>query len=269
MTEHDAPAPAGRDEHGRRLSLGWPVLVLAGWLLYECTAEPGLAAAVACAKFGWADLQAAFWLRRVDPDRRRGATCFWCYLTFGLWKVAVMATLAMILLGFLAALLDGGRPPPAANNNPSPVLGGALVAASIGFSLSFCTTYVALWSALRNGVRIWLGVAPYRARRERFWPPHHGKINFAPYVAFTTLVLSVWAIVLIVVGLVLAWRPRGAFAIACLVLGMIGLIAFLIMAFPLLARRLFARSPLDCWEVEPGEAAYQAASNAQAPDRFD
>ncbi len=258
--------PSDRGER-RRLSLGWPVLVLAGWLLYEYTTAPGLAAAVAWAKFGWADLQAAWWLRRVDPDRRRGATCFWCYLTFGLWKVAVMATLTMILLGFLAPMLDGGRRPAAANN-PSPVLDGIVVAAGVGFGFSFVTTYVALWHALRNGVRIWLGVAPYRARRERFWPPHHGKINFAPYVAFTTLVLSVWAIVLAVVVLVLAWRPRGTFAIACLVLVMIGLIAFLIMAFPLLARRLFARSPLECWEVEPGEAAYQAADNPGAPDRF-
>jgi hypothetical protein len=75
-------------------------------LLYECTAQPGLAAAVACAKFGWADLRSVLWLRRVDPDRRRGATCFWGYLTFGLWKVAVASTLAMILLGTLAQVAN-------------------------------------------------------------------------------------------------------------------------------------------------------------------
>jgi hypothetical protein len=263
--KHDDPPTA---ERGRRLSLGWPVLVLAGWLLYECTAEPGLAAAVACAKFGWADLQAAWWLRRVDPDRRRGTTCFWCYLTFGLWKVAVMATLTMILLGFLAALLDGGRRPPAANN-PSPVLDGIVAAAGVGFGFSFVTTYVALWHALRNGVRIWLGVAPYRARRERFWPPYHGKVNFAPYVAFTTMIFTVWGVVLAIILVFLAWRPRGMFEAFCLFALMLGLISTLVMAFPLLARRLFARSPLECWEVEPGEAAYQAADNPNAPDRFD
>src|SRR5690348_799120 len=94
------------EDRGWRFPLSWTVLILLGWLLYECTAQPALAAAVACAKFGWADVRAAFWLRRVDPDRRRGATCFWCYLTFGLWKVAVMSILVMILLGFLGSLFD-------------------------------------------------------------------------------------------------------------------------------------------------------------------
>jgi hypothetical protein len=265
--QHDDPTPAGRDERGPRLSLGWPVLLLAGWLLYEGTAEPGLGAMVACAKFGWADLQAAYWLGRVDPDRRRGATCFWWYLAFGLWKIAVMATLTMILLGLLGALLNG--PPPAAgNNNPSPVFAGAMAAAAVGFVFSSLVTFVAVGYALRNGVRVWLGVAPYRARRQRFWPPHHGKVNFAPYVAFTTLILSIWAVVLAVIVLACAWQPRDAFTIVCLLLGTIALIAFLVMAFPLLARRLFARTPLECWEVEPGEAVYQAAHSVHDPERF-
>jgi hypothetical protein len=257
---NDDPQPAG----GSRLSLGWPALVLAGWLLYEVTADPGLASAVACAKFGWADLRAACWLRRVDPDRRRGMTCFWCYLTFGLWKVAVMATLTMILLGFFGAVF-AGRPPPG-NNKPPPVLEGILVAAGVGFVLSFLTTYVALWSALRNGVRIWLGGAPHHARTGRFWPPQHGKVNFAPYVAFTTLVFTVWAVVALVIVLVLAWKPRGPFGIGCLAIAMLSLIGSLIMAFPVVAGRLFARTPLECWQVEPGEAVYQAAE-ADGPDR--
>jgi hypothetical protein len=249
----------GQGEVGRRrLWLGWPAVLLAGWLLYELTASPGLAAAVACAKFGWADWQAARWLRRVDPDRRRGATCFWCYLTFGLWKVALSATVTMILLGFVGSLLDAGARPAAGNNNgPSPVLGGALAAASAGFGLSFVTTYVALWSALRNGVRVWLGVAPHRARAERVWPPFRGQTNFAPYVAFTTLVLTVWVVVLAVVGILLAWRPAGPVGAGLLLVLMVGLISSLLMTFPVLGQRLFARTPRECWPVVPGEAAYQ------------
>jgi hypothetical protein len=258
--QHDDPRPAER----KGLSLGWPALLLIGWLLYELTAEPGLAAAVACAKFGWADLQAACWLRRVDPDRRRGTTCFWCYLTFGLWKVAMMATLTMILLG---TLIDAGRRP--AGNNPPPVIAGTLAAAGVGFALSFLTTYVAMWSALRNGVRIWLGVAPHRARAQRFWPPQHGKVNFAPYVAFTTLILTVFALVGIAIALAIAWQPRGPLAIGLLVAVLLGLISTVIMAFPaIIARRLFARTPLECWPAEPGEAAYQAAEAGDRPDRF-
>jgi hypothetical protein len=238
------------------------VLLLAGWLLYELTADPGLASAVACAKFGWSDLRTACWLRRVDPDRRRGTTCFWCYLTFGLWKVAVMATLAMILLGLAESVFGGGRR--AGAGNPALLL-GTLSAAGVGFVLSFLTTYVALWSALRNGVRIWLGAAPHRARTGRYWPPHHGKVNFAPYVAFTTFIFTVWAIVGAVVVAALAWQPRGPILPVIMATVFLTLVGSTITAYPFLVARLCARSPLECWPVEPGEAAYQAAEGG-TPD---
>src|SRR5437763_14614346 len=78
--------------------VSWSAFFLLGWLLYECTSQPGLAAAVTCAKFGWSDWRAGWWLRRVDPDERRGRTCFWFYLAYGLWKVAVMASLVLFVL---------------------------------------------------------------------------------------------------------------------------------------------------------------------------
>src|SRR5690348_12629896 len=123
-----------------RWHLSWPMLFLAGWLLYEFTAQPGLAALVACAKLGWGDVRTAVWLRRVDPDRTRGQTCFWAYLTYGLWKIAVMATLTMIALGVFGLLFDRAPRPPQANNGLSPVFGGALAAMAMGFGLSFPTT---------------------------------------------------------------------------------------------------------------------------------
>ncbi len=261
--QHDDPESARRG----RLSLGWPVLLLAGWLLYELTAEPGLAAAVGCAKFGWADLRAACWLRRVDPDRRRGSTCFWCYLTFALWKVAVMATLAMILLGTVDTWLWGNRRA-AGGNNPSPIMAGIAAATGVGLGLSSLTTYVALWSALRNGVRIWLGVAPHRARTGRFWPPQHGKVNFAPLVAFTNLLMTVTAILCLFIALALAWQPRRPAGIVCLATLLLSLVGSILVAFPVLASRLFARTPLECWQAEPGEAAYQAAEAGDGTDRF-
>jgi hypothetical protein len=262
VERHDADVDTRGEGRGWSSYLGWPVLALAGWLLYECTAQPGLAAAVACAKFGWADLRAAFWLRRVDPDRRRAATCFWCYLTFGLWKVAVMSTLIMILLGFLGALINPNPRPLAANKGPSPVLGGALAAAGVGFGLSVPAAYVATGFALRHGVRIWLGAAPHRARRGRFWPPCHGKINFGPYVGFTTVVLTVWLLVLAVLGLALAWRPGGHVGPAILVIALLGSIGTLLSTFSALCQRLFARSPAECWPAQPDEIVYQSAEAA-------
>lgn len=248
---------------GRGLPVAWPALLVAAWLLYECTAQPALAALVVCLKFGWTDLRTALWLRRVDPDRCRGIACFWWYLTFGLWKVALMGTMTVVLLGFIGALIDNGRPP--ANNRPaSPVLDGALVAALIGFGLSFLSSYVALWKALRHGVRIWLGIAPHRTRAGRFWPPSEGRTNFAPYVTFTTLVLTVWAAALLALAAILAWQPRGGLEAFLILTGMLVLIAGMIMIFPVLARSVSARTPRDCWNAGPGEAAYQDAGSPDA-----
>jgi hypothetical protein len=250
----------GNGEHentGRSWSphLSWPMLVFAGWLVYEFTAQPALAAAVACAKFGWADLRTACWLRRVDPDRLRGQTCFWCYLTYGLWKVAVMATATMVSLSFLGVILE--RLPRAAGANGwSPVLGGVLAAAGVGFGLSFLTTYIALWSAMRNGVRIWLGHAPNRARLERFWPPCHGRINAGPFVAFTTLILTIWIIPLLLIGLVLLVRPNGFWPLL-IVMGMLVTIGGLVIGFIRVSDRLFARSPRDCWGSLADEEVFQ------------
>jgi hypothetical protein len=239
-----------------RLHLSWPMLFLAGWLLYEFTSQPGLAALVACAKFGWADMRTAFWLRRVDPDRLRGQTCFWAYLTYGLWKIAIMATLTMIVLGFVNVLIAQMARQPQANNGFSPVLGGALAAAMVGFGLSFPTTYIALWSARRNGVRIWLGQAPNRARKESFWPPHHGGINAAPFVGFTCLVLTLWLIVFASVCLAVLLQP-GAFGVAVFWMTTILFTTFTLLGLFRTSLQVIARSPQECWVVEDGEAVYQ------------
>ena len=255
MDERDEDRTERRGWFGR-LHLGWPMLFLAGWLLYEFTAQPGLAALVACAKFGWADVRTAFWLRRVDPDRSRGQTCFWCYLSYGLWKVAIMATLTMIVLGLLNVIVERAAGQAQANNGFSPVLGGALMAAAMGFSLSFPTSYFALWLAYRNGVRIWLGQAPSRARKERFWPPRDGGINAAPFVGFTTLAMTIAAIFLSIPIFGALIQPGGV-EILVLALGMMASLVLVPVVFIRLSSQLIARSPQECWIIAEDEAVYQ------------
>jgi hypothetical protein len=258
MDSRDEVKTERRDWFGR-LHLSWPMLFLAGWLLYEFTSQPGLAALVACDKFGWTDLRTAVWLRRVDPDRWRGQTCFWAYLTYGLWKVAVMATLTIIVLGFLSAVLDRAPRQPQPNNDFSAVLGGALAAAAAGFGLSFPTTYIALWSARRNGVRVWLGKAPNRARKERFWPPHHGGVNAAPFVGFTCMVLTVWFTTLVAVSVIMKMQP-GGLGIVVFVATTITSLIFIVLGLYRASLQVIARSPHECWGAEEGEAAYQVPS---------
>jgi hypothetical protein len=246
------------DASGWKPRLTWTVLLVFGWLLYEATAQPGLAAAITCAKFGWADFQAARWLRRVDPDRGRGRACFWFYLAFGLWKIAVLATVMMIALLFIGSIIHAGKRPFGRGAGLSPVLGGILLSAAIGFGFSFLATYVALWSAVRHRVKIWLGSAPYRARTQRFWPPCHGQTNAAPFVTVTTLILTLWAFLLSLL-LLAARAGRGNVAFLILLPGciIVALAGFLLI-FRLLDHRVFAKNPNECWATTDGEAAYEA-----------
>jgi hypothetical protein len=253
-----------RPDDGWRPRLTWPVLLLFGWALYEATAQPGLAAAITCAKFGWADFQAARWLRRVDPDRGRGQACFWYYLAFGLWKIAVLASSMMIALLFLGSFLNA-RPAGFNRGEVSPVLRGVFVAAGVGFGLSFLTTYMALWTALRYRVKVWLGSAPYRARAERYWPPCCGHTNAAPFVTVTTLILTLWGF-LISLLILAAFGGRFHVVVPALLLAAV-LLAFpgFLLIFRVLDRRVFARAPHECWtsardemfcETADGEAVY-------------
>lgn len=239
-----------------RLHLSWPVLLVAGWLLYEITASPGLAALVACAKFGWSDVRIAFWLRAADPDARRGRACFWSYLTYGLWKVAMLATLSMVVMGFLGIILLPAPPQQPAIQKVSPVFWGALSASVIGFGLSFLTGYVALWSACRRGLRIWLGKAPRRARREGFWPPDDKGINMFPFVGMTTAIMTLGFLSSIAAVLCEALQPRVVHPLTPALI-VLALLTVVVGGGIRVGSLVYARSPRDCWGAVEGEV-YQA-----------
>jgi hypothetical protein len=249
-------AVPARKERDWGVHLSWTTLIVLGWVLYELTSQPAIGAGVACTKFGWDDIRAAFWLRRMDPDRRRGVACFWWYITFALWKVAVMAVLAALLIGFITTAIEG-PPKPAVRPRPvSPVILGVAVAMAVGFGLSLLTSYVALWSALRGGVRVWLGPAPHHARTERYWPPSEGKVNFAFYVTFTTMVLSIPLLCTLFGSVITFCTPwLGPWSAFLLLTGTLLSIGGIIVAFSVIARRVVARAPLECWPRIPGEVA--------------
>jgi hypothetical protein len=238
------------------------MMLLAGWAVYELTAQPGLAALVTCVKFGWADLRTALWLRRVDPDRYRGWTCFWSYLAFGLWKVAIMAGILVLSLLMCEALFVGGR----GRQVGLEILLGSLLAAGVGLGSSFLMTYLALFSALRNGVRIWMGAAPRLARRERFWPPRHGGVNAAPVVFVTTLVVTFFLVMLVSAKLLSLWNP-GAMLVGFFVGLVLTSLVCLFGGYVALSQRLVARSPHECWTCDEDEEAYQLDLSGSAEDR--
>lgn len=234
-----------------RLHLTWPTLFLAGWLLYEFTAMPGLAALVACAKFGWADVRIAFWLRRVDPDVRRGRAWFWGYLTYGLWKVAIVAALSLAVIGTLESLFIAPRRWQAGNPGVSPVFSGALKAVVVAFSIALPLCYVALRAAWRNGARIWRHRSLRWALENGNWPPMGQGVKMQLFALTALLLITFGGLTVIWVWfvdeIIEANNPLPCL-LALLTIHLVGSVGLLRAG-----SRLSAVYLHECWSVEAGE----------------
>lgn len=253
---HEAAEP-----RRRRPSLVLPALLAIGILVYELTAQPGLGAAIACTKFGWDDFLTARWLRRRDPDRRRGRASFWLFVAAGLWKTAVTGVVVLFAVAFVDALVrrqaGGGRP-------PAEVLAGAFAAALIGFFLSTLATARAFLTALRHRVRLWIDSRVHYDRRADHWPPAStdGRRNRAGAVLFTALFLGMLVLLtvfhVVVRAALRGWagglQPKRDLAdhlanlFSC---GVFLLVPVLILVFrDIVAQLAFARTPAECWEAD-------------------
>jgi hypothetical protein len=237
---------------------------LLAFAVYELTAQPGLAAAVACTKFGWNDFLTARWLWRIDPNRRRARACGFLYIASGFWKIAVTGFALMMLFGVVAAIEDGGKPQPNQKaGEPPPMFIGAILAAFIGIVLSTLTTCAALWSAWRHRVKLWLSGGVHGARRQDIWPslyrPAYARDNHAQAVVITALVIGYFVgcgIVLLAAASVLAPIIQGnaAAGMGVCMIAMIGGPILLLCFKDLLARRVIAQGPADCWSPSEAEA---------------
>jgi hypothetical protein len=251
---HHTDDKATLDPSPRRHVLTLPFLLAVGWLIYELTHQPGLAAMAMCIKFGWEDFLTARWLRRTDPDPGRGRTCCWIYMSSGLWKVAMTGLGMILLILVLAALLN-----PRGNQQRQlvPMLAGAGFTLCVGFGTSALTSLIALWLAQKHRVRLWLNGAVSRARFHNDWPPYYGWDNHIMGLLVTT-VLSV-CLFLIPVALVLfcfvfdqqiPQRNKGSIiGVGTFVSVMVVLPALVLKLRDLRAHGFFANHPADCWGV--------------------
>jgi hypothetical protein len=248
----------------RRPSFVLPALLGLGILVYELTAQPGLGAAIACTKFGWDDFLTARWLRRRDPDRRRGRASFWLFVAAGLWKTAVTGVVVMFSVAFLEAAL---RPRPQFGQVPAPpseVIGGALLATLFGFALSTLATGRAFTCALKSGVRLWIDNRIHKDRRADRWPPLStvGRKNRAGAVLFTALFLGVLVLLgmfhVLLRSALRGWAvpgPQGKHLADTLAnmfcCGVFLLVPVLILVFrDVLGQVALARSPAECWQPQ-------------------
>jgi hypothetical protein len=255
--ERPALTPAWR----RHLTL--PLLLLIGLVLYELTAQPALGVAAICLKFGWEDFATAIWLRRTDPDARRASACFWLYLASGLWKAAITASIMIFAFAFLKGMQGPRAPGPQPGGMPPQVVGAILTALG-GYVLSGLTTVVAVVIAWWGGVKLWLDSEVHRSRRGNYWPPAEDadhRANQAGRLVVTALILLVVpTLMATVVGLIAAMAPPPGvrwepwlvlLALGISVVGMVGGPASILFTRDLLAHRVMAARPSECWGEDP------------------
>ena len=236
-----------------------PVLLVVGWIIYEVTHQPAVAAMAMCMKFGWEDFRTARWLLRTDPSRSRGRTCAWLYIASGLWQAAVIG-LAMVLLSVaLDQVIQANRQGPGAAVELDKLLSGAAFTILFGFTFSTVATYIALLYAWRHDVRPWLNGAVHIARRNNEWPPLYGHTNRVLVPVISTVVMTCFILLpacLAILGMILHGAIPRHFLRGLVLLGsvfsVIILLPILVVILQNLRRqRFFAEHPADCWGQEP------------------
>ena len=236
---------APEEQAGQRwqVPVTWTGLFLAGWLLYELTAQPALGVVGVCLKFGWEDFRTAWWLRQRDPDRRRGAACFWLYTANGLGKAAAVAFVMGFALGMVAEQIPGPRQA----RRLEEVVGAIVLTTVFGFALSGLAAMRAIWMARRYGLRLWLHSAVHRACWRDAWPPSRieaGLDNRLGCLLFIGVLLALFVLLVAVIVACVGGRTEMLLGIACAGLSASALVLFF-RASALLGP--WAESAADCW----------------------
>jgi hypothetical protein len=247
----DGEGQAGGRWHG---PFTWTGLLVVGWVLYELTAQPALGAVALCLKFGWEDFRTARWLRRRDPNRRRGRACFWLYTSNGLWKTAVVAFVMAFVLMITWACMPWWQVGQRARKEwLQHASMGTVLTTMAGLALSVLALARALWLAWRHRVRLWLHSAVHRACWADTWPPHEaaaGESNRLGCLLLTATLLLLLPVLLVLLYLVGLWKQAALALLLCVLLTM-GLPMVVLFLGTCSSWTLWASSPVECWGV-PG-----------------
>jgi hypothetical protein len=240
--------------------LAWSLLLSAGLVVYELTAEPVLGVVLVCSKVGWTDLRLAYRLWRVDPNRPRAVTMSSLYVAYGLTKIGIMAAVIFYGAGFICGVngvLQAPQPGGlAAANFGQGILGSitsSLVTCVAVFALAAVATGWGFWHANRFSIRVWLG--PYFIHRVPFGPAK-GRLQPSTNCARMLIRLGLAPIWLIayewfisVVAILNRQLSLSAVVALMLVPAPIAL-AVSAVCYRAELRKLTATKPVECWGTD-------------------
>jgi hypothetical protein len=250
----------GREAEPRRsrIPFSWLSLLFAGWVLYEVTAQPALGTALVCLKFGWDDFRTARWLRRNDPDCRRGRACFWAFVAWGMAKVAFVAfgIVAVISVVYHRVIKQRGQ-------LPAVVVWSALgTLATIGvmFALGALAGAYSLCLARRHRLRLWVHRGVHAARRIDTWPPDapdKARNDFEGVMMFLGMAVIIFPFLVYLLASSIEGQPnwgKQPMPTSWLVLWLLWVIATMFV-FLRSVKAATATSPAECWPPEAVDPA--------------
>ena len=236
----------------------WSLVIAAGFLIFEVTAEPALSVPVVGAKFAWDDFLTAWWFRKADPSRPRGRIHCWVYIALGLVKMALTA--AVMLVPILALLIIFSQPNQAGKSPLLKHLAAAALTTYGGLLLAGIAATIAFFESFCRDIKVWAEPALHYSRRTNTWPPNCGSENHARKILLTSI-LTIFSAAgcliaavawLLVEPLAQIWNEDTRIIIGFVSIGAI-LCAAVIAASAMnyvIERKLVARLPFECWEVE-------------------
>ena len=254
------------DSGGMLNRLPWWLILAVAVVVTELTTHPSVGVTVLCLKFGWSDFRTALWLRRRDPNRRRGAVCSWFYFSSGVWRVCVWSFALMFVAVFFAAAIvaipqGGPGVPPNGFAQPPIEIVTCMIVWLGSAGIASVLTVIAGLKAWRHQTKVWISGSIAESRQRNEWPPRpvlRGRpaVNLMPLMRLPTGIL-IW-IVLFAFGLFLFVSIFGAFnvapparnggvtAIVGGILSYVGALTIVVLSSRIY-QRLVALSPYECW----------------------
>jgi hypothetical protein len=167
--------------------------------------------------------------------------------------MALTAFVLMCTYPILDAIFNV-QPPQPGGGPRAPILEAFIAVAitwMVGFGLSGLATLRALWLSLRFGIKLWLDPQVHQARRANYWPPYGTRPtrNRAGMLVITTLFIICFPTMLAAVIAVASQMGQGQqelFSIGFSAVVILGPILMLVVR-DLLAKRMLARRPTECW----------------------
>lgn len=243
MTD-DALEP--RDPAARwRPPFGLLGIIVLACLVYEATHSPALASVLVSLKFGGEEFLTARWLRRKDPDPRRGRSLYWLYASWGVWKSAAVALLMATAFAAVAATQPNAG---VLELTLSAWLSTVLIAVA-GFVASVGLATAAGLLARRGQYRLWLDSGVNAARRRGCWPPTpfcDGRRNHLNLLMATAHVFALCAPAFLFYSLLMYLSKGAAVGTLCLILSVVFLIG-VVVCLKAISVEVRAYYPSQCW----------------------